>query len=155
MPDIKFIPPRDDWRIVISKVLKVGTDLDNEFRHHAVLMGRASWFHADSKKRVRRLKRELDVLSARLRRRIRLSQGKLTNPEMDAAVERKKVFALKRQELEEAMYHDDLISGLVKALDYKKDCLVQISANARRELPDELRALADSLNRRYKSFGSK
>jgi hypothetical protein len=153
MSDMEVVPPKNDWRVVIHQALRVGDDLDSEFRRHAELMGKAAYYSAMAKKRVRRLKSELELLSAQLRKSIRKRLSSLTVDEMKAAVVRKKRYQQKIHELEEAQYHEDLVSGILTALQYKKDCMVQISANSRKELPEELRALSESLKRRFRIGG--
>ena len=150
MASIEIVSPSNDWRVLIHQVLKVGDNLDKEFRRQALLVGRASFFNAQAKRRVRQLKTELEVLSARLRKRIRLREGKLTRDEMHYAVERKKAYREKCRELEEAIYQEDLIKGMLTALDHKKDCLVQLGAASRVDMPDELRMLAKTVRKRMR-----
>ena len=150
MSDMEVVPPKNDWRVVIHQALWVGDDLDSEFRKHAELMGKAGYYTATAKKKVRSIKNELELLSAQLRKSIRKRASSLTVDEMKAAVIRKKRYQQKIHELEEAQYNEDLVSGILKALEHKKDCLVQLSANSRKELPEELRALSESLKRRFK-----
>lgn len=150
MAKVEIVPPKNDWRILIHEVLRVGDNLDAEFRRQAYLVGRAGFFSAQAKQRVRQLKNELEVVSARLRKRIRLKRGKLTNDEMRYAVELKKAYRDKQRELETAMYEDDMLKSMLNALEHKKDCLVQLGANARHELPDELRLLAKSIGKKVR-----
>jgi sigma54-dependent transcription regulator len=145
MADIEIVPPKADWRLVINKTLDIGHNLDFEFRRQARLMGRVAFFNASAKRRTRQLKAEIEVLSARLRKQITLREGRrLTKDEMHYAVERKKVYRAKQRELEEAIYQEDLIKGMLNALEHKKDCLVQLGAASRLEMSDELRALRKS-----------
>lgn len=147
MANITIVPPKSNWRVLIHHVTRVGSDLDVEFRRQAELMGKAGYFNAQAKRRVRQLRQELEVISARLRKRIRLSEGKMTKDEMHYAVERKKLYRNKMRELDEAIYQEDLLKGLLNSLEHKKDMLVQLGAASRKGLPDELRALSESLGR--------
>lgn len=150
MAEAKIVVPKKDWRVLIHQVLRVGDNLDFEFRRQAFLMARAGYFHAQARNRVRILKQQLEVLSARLRKRIRLAEGELTKDEMHYAVERRKVYQAKQRELNDAIYQEDLLKGLITALDHKKDCLVQIGAASRVQLNDELRALAKDLEKKVR-----
>lgn len=148
MANVEIVGPKEDWRVVIHQTLRISDDLNFEFRRQAPLVGRAGFFNAQAKRKVRKLKTELEVLSARLRKRIKRTNGSLTVDAMRAAVHRKKSYQRKLNELEEAQYEEDLIQGLLKALDHKKECLVQISANSRKEMPEELRSVIDDLRGR-------
>lgn len=149
MDRLSVIHPKDDFRLVVREVLKIGDDLNVEFRRQASLYGRVSWFSAQAKKRVRDIKNEFEIVSARLRKIIsRHADSRITKDEMQAALIRKKAYRKKQGELNDAVYHEDIISGLLRALEHKRDSLVGLGANYRHELPDELRMLSKELNRR-------
>jgi hypothetical protein len=113
------------------------------------LYGRLSWFSAEAKKSVRDLKNELEVVSAGLRKLIsRKSDARVTKDEMQAALMRKKAYRRKLRQLNDAVYHEDLIQGLLRAMEHKKDALVGLGANYRHELSDELRMVNKKLKRR-------
>lgn len=145
----KVLYPKDDYRIVVRQVLRVGDDLHSQFKAQAMLYGRVAHFSAQAKRHVRELKSEIDVLAAKLRKIItRRSGRRLTKDEMSAALTRKKSYRLKQKQLNDAVYHEDIISGLLRALEHKKDCLTQLGAASRHEMPDELRMLERELKKR-------
>jgi hypothetical protein len=148
---MKIIHPKDDHRVVVREVLRISDDLNSEFRRQAELYGRVSRFSADAKRRVRDLKNELEIVSARIRKIVSArADSRLTKDEMQAMLIRKKSYMQKWRELNDAIYHEDMISGLLRALEHKKDALVGLGANYRHELPDELRMLSKEVRRRQK-----
>jgi len=150
----EVVRPKDDFRIVVRQVLKIGDDLNVEFRRQAELYGRMSWFSAEAKRNVRELKNELEVVSAGLRKLIsRKSDSRVTKDEMQAALMRKKAYRRTLKRLNDALYHEDLVQGILRALEHKKDALVGLGANYRHELPEELRLLQQRLKKRNERRG--
>jgi hypothetical protein len=146
----KIIHPDFGTKLLIRKVLRVSDDINLEFKRQASLYGTASAISAESKRNVRRLKDELEAVKSRIRRAAthKHSDSRLTKDFMQAVFMRKKSYKRKMEELNEAIYYEDLITGLLRALEHKKDALVGLGANYRHELPDELRMLSSEMKRR-------
>ena len=148
MSDILIVPPKYDMRLVIGQVLNIGDNINDEFMRQAVLYARVGFYSAQAKHKVRRLKNELEVVSASIRKNIAQRRGvRLTKDEMHYKVIRKKRYCQKQRELEKAIYDEELISVMLRALEHKKDALVGLGANYRQELNGELKMLRRKLNR--------
>lgn len=154
--NMTVLPPEEDFRVTIEKILSIG-DIDKEYRRQAELYGRTSWYSAQAKRRVRRLKNRLEVVSARVRRKIRIRRRstRLTKEELNDQVLRKKSYVRAYNELEEAIYHEEVISGMMRALEHKKEMLIGLGANYRHQMPEELRLLTESLKKRIKPKGKR
>jgi hypothetical protein len=146
------LPPKDDYRVTIDKILSIGSDLDIEFRRQAGLYGRTSWYSSAAKRRVRHLKNQLEVITSKIRRKIRLRYRatRMTKDAINDMVIRKKAYVKVYNELEEAIHNEEIITGMLRALEHKKDMLVGLGANYRHQMPEELRLLSDELKKRLR-----
>lgn len=97
------------------------------YSHYAGLLALASLD-------VDRAENGVDRCIAGARQRIELSSGKLAEKYMEAAIEREEDVQSHKKNLIEAEYRYNLLHSLVKALDQKKDCLIQMSSNHRAEI---------------------
>lgn len=124
----------DDYRIVVKKVLSISDDLDSEFRRQAMLYGRVSRFHAEAKKAVREVENQMEIVKSRLRKFITARAiSRLTKDDIQAKLVMKKSYRRKLEELNDAIYHENLMGGLLKAVDQRKDMLVGLGANYRHD----------------------
>ena len=150
---VEIVPPKDNFMVVVRDVLHISDDLNHEFRRQPELYGRISWFSAEAKRKVRDLKNEIEILSARIRKfAVARADSRLTKDEMQAILIRKKSYRAKQRELSDAIFHEDMVSGLLRAIEHRKDSLVGLGANYRHELPDELRMLSKEMQRKRKQF---
>ena len=113
----------------------------------AALSARMAQKAADAKRDVRQLKSEVDLVYAQL----------YNDEENTGSVEAKKQWVIlqnayqaKDKLLRDALYVDDSMQAVVRALEHKRDALMNLGANARHEMDPELRTLAEHVKKRFK-----
>ena len=139
----------EDVEFDLSDVYEVGDDLDIEFRRQTKLVGEAGWFYSRARRKARLMKAHLALTEARLKDEIRFkAKGRMTKDAVDSATIRRKEYQNALKKYNGALYRQDLFENILSALDHKKNSLMSLGATARKELPEELRALSESLRHR-------
>ena len=147
MPDITGFD--EDVRFDLSDMYEVGDDLDLEFRRQTELVGKAGWFYSSARRKARLMKAKLALTEARLKDEIRSkANGRISKDAVDSAMIRRKEYQHALKKYNRALYRQDLFENILSALDHKKNSLMSLGATARKELPDELRALSESIRHR-------
>jgi hypothetical protein len=149
LPSIK--PYNKGSELDIESMIRVGNDLDFEFRRQAGNYAWVSTVYAEAKDKSRRLKAELELLEAKLNKSIRKNGEKLTVSDVNARVISHSKYVLTQDELFKAQHYEDILRGFVFALDAKKDMLQQIGAASRQEMDPELRLMAKKLRQKDQS----
>jgi len=126
----------DNYKDISDALIKFdGSNLDEEMQRQASLY---SYYHGlmiAAKKMVNDLDADLTRLSAKLRSGYKMSSTtKLTAKDLDDLVLADDSFVVAQKEVNEATFKYELLKGLVKALEQKKDMLQQVSANKREEI---------------------
>ena len=126
----------DNYKDISDALVKFdGSNIDDEMQRQASLY---SYYHGlmiAAKKMVNDLDADLTRLSAKLRSGYkRSSTTKLTAKDLDDLVLADDSFVVAQKEVNEATFKYELLKGLVKALEQKKDMLQQVSANKREEI---------------------
>jgi hypothetical protein len=140
-------------KLLVRQVIHVGDDLQREFKRQAGLYAWVSGMYAEAKKQSRVSKYELGVLSAQLRKKISLKfKGqRLTVADINGHIERNKKYVIKQKKLIDAEYNEDMLQGLVRALEHKREALMSLGANARHDMDGELRLLSKSIKHRVRN----
>jgi hypothetical protein len=126
----------DNYKDISDALVKFdGSNIDDEMQRQASLY---SYYHGlmiAAKKMVNDLDADLTRLSAKLRSGYKMSSTtKLTAKDLDDLVLADDSFVVAQKEVNEATFKYELLKGLVKALEQKKDMLQQVSANKREEI---------------------
>lgn len=125
----------DNYRDLSDALSEVNPhDLDTELSRQASLYSYYSGLMAASKKKLGSLDADLNRLSGTVRSNLkRGSSVKLTAKDLDDLVFCDEDYISKNEEVIEANFHYDVLKGLCRALEHKKDMLVQLSSNRRAE----------------------
>ncbi len=149
LPDITGFD--EDVKFDLSDMYEVGDDLDLEFRRQTELVGKAGWFYSSARRKARLMKAKLALMEARLKDEIRSkANGRISKDAVDSAMIRRKEYQHALKKYNKALYRQDLFENILSALDHKKNSLMSLGATARKELPEELRALSESLRHRMR-----
>ena len=133
----------------LSDMYEVSDDLDLEFRRQTELVGKAGWFYSRARRKTRLMKARLALMEARLKDHIRFkAKGRMSKDAVDSAMIKRKEYQHALKRYNRAIYRQDLFENILSALDHKKNSLMSLGATQRKELPDELRALSESLRHR-------
>ena len=147
LPDITGFD--EDVKFDLSDMYEVGDDLDLEFRRQTELVGKAGWFYSSARRKARLMKAKLALMEARLKDEIRSkANGRISKDAVDSAMIRRKEYQHALKKYNKALYRQDLFENILSALDHKKNSLMSLGATARKELPEELRTLSESLRHR-------
>lgn len=139
----------EDTEFDLSDMYEVSDDLDAEFRRQTELVGKAGYFYSRARRKTRLMKAKLALREARLKDSIRLKvKGRISKDAVDSAMIKRKEYQDALRSYNKALYRQDLFENILSAMDHKKNSLMSLGATARKELPDELRALSESLRHR-------
>lgn len=137
-----IIPYKPNDTLNIAELVTIGSSLQNEFEIQAGNYAWATGVMAEAKAAVRQLKAELELLDAQLTNKIRKKfGGVLKVNEVRALVVSSTKYRNKNVSLRKAQKTEDYVSGFVKALEQKKDMLVQLGAASRAEYDPEVRLM--------------
>lgn len=136
-----ILPMKRDSEIDIDTIIKVGDDLDLEFRHQAGYYAWIATVYADAKAKTRTLKAEIELFEAVQTTQIREQFSGLTVGDVKAKIIINPKYQIKLKKLHESQHYEDIVQGFVRALDSKRDMLVQIGANSRQENDPEFRMM--------------
>jgi len=125
----------DNYKTISDAVVKFDEyNIDNEMFRQASIYSYYYGLMGAAKKRMNDLETELVRLSSTLRRDYKNgSVKKLTAKDLDDLVFGDETFVTAQKEVSEATFKYELLKGLVRALEQKKDMLQQVSANKREE----------------------
>ena len=125
----------DNYKTISDAVVKFDEyNIDNEMFRQASVYSYYYGLMGAAKKRMNDLDTELVRLSSTLRRDYKNgSVSKLTAKDLDDLVFGDETFVAAQKEVSEATFKYELLKGLVRALEQKKDMLQQVSANKREE----------------------
>jgi len=125
----------DNYKTISDAVVKFDEyNIDNEMFRQASIYSYYYGLMGAAKKRMNDLDTELVRLSSTLRRDYKNgSVSKLTAKDLDDLVFGDETFVTAQKEVSEATFKYELLKGLVRALEQKKDMLQQVSANKREE----------------------
>ena len=144
-----LVPVSGEARLVVEQVVQIGEDLNAEFKQQAWLYAYVSVSWAAAKSKVRRIKNELELLTAQLSNKARKalsSDGeRATREQITSWVIVQTEYQELIRKLDKAELLEDQLQGVVRALEHKRDALVGLSANMRHEMPGELRSMAKAL----------
>ena len=108
--------------------------IDNEMLRQASIYSYYYGLMGAAKKQVNDLDADIARLSAKLRSGYKHSAtGKLTAKDLDDLVFADDSYQMALTEVNDATFKYELLKGLVRALEQKKDMLQQVSANKREE----------------------
>jgi hypothetical protein len=109
-------------------------NIDNEMLRQASIYSYYYGLMSAAKKQMNDLDADVVRLSSKLRSGYKHSAtGKLTAKDLDDLVFADETFVTAQKEVSEATFKYELLKGLVRALEQKKDMLQQVSANKREE----------------------
>ena len=139
----KIVPPEGEAELNVDKIVRIGTDIDREFKRQAALYAWVSNNYALASSNVRQLKNEMELLVAGLSAAARDSlkkagENKPVKEQVYNWVIEQKKYQEKFGDLENAKLVEDQLQGLLRALDHKRDALVGLGANYRAEMAGEL-----------------
>ena len=125
----------DNYREISDALVKFNDhDIDEEMMRQASLYSYYYGLMCAAKKSMNDLDADLTRLSAKLRSGYKSSAtGKLTAKDLDDLVLADDSYRAAQQEVNDATFKYELLKGLVRALEQKKDMIVQVSANKREE----------------------
>jgi hypothetical protein len=125
----------DNYKTISDAVVKFDEyNIDNEMFRQASIYSYYYGLMGAAKKRMNDLDTELVRLSSTLRRDYKNGTiKKLTAKDLDDLVFADETFVTAQKEVSEATFKYELLKGLVRALEQKKDMLQQVSANKREE----------------------
>ena len=125
----------DNYKTISDAVVKFDEyNIDNEMFRQASIYSYYYGLMGAAKKRMNDLDTELVRLSSTLRRDYKNGTiKKLTAKDLDDLVFGDETFVTAQKEVSEATFKYELLKGLVRALEQKKDMLQQVSANKREE----------------------
>lgn len=125
----------DNYREISDALVKFNDhDIDEEMMRQASLYSYYHGLMCAAKKSMNDLDADLTRLSAKLRSGYKSSAtGKLTAKDLDDLVLADDSYRAAQQEVNDSTFKYELLKGLVRALEQKKDMIVQVSANKREE----------------------
>ena len=125
----------DNFRELSDSLAEVNShDLDTVLSEQASLYSYYSGLMAAAKRKLGSLEANLNRLSGSVRSSLKKgSSVKLTAKDLDDLVFCDEEYISKNDEVIEATFHYDVLKGLCRALEHKKDMLVQLSSNRRAE----------------------
>jgi len=140
----------EDSTIDVDAVVSVSNDLNKEFREQSAWYSRATTLHARIKRLVRLREAKLELITAQLRNEFRIKIAKkdgnrATKEQLESYVITHPNYREVLSSLHKAQFKEDVLHGVVRALEHKRDALVGLSANMRKEMDPELRALTKAL----------
>lgn len=148
----EVVPMEGKASLVVERVIQIGEDLNVEFKRQAGLYAYVAVSHAAAKSRVRRAKNELELLTAQLsnkaRKALSTNGERATREQITSWVVTQADYQEQVSKLDKAELLEDQLQVVVRALEHKRDALVGLSANYRKELPGELRSMATALTER-------
>ena len=131
----------------VEDIVRIGPDLDAEFRRQAATYARVGQKLADARADTRRLKSEFDLVYAQL----------YNDEENTGGVELRKQWVIvqkayqaKDKQLRDAQYVEDSMQAVVRAMEHKRDALMNLGANSRHEMDPETRILVEHVKKRFK-----
>lgn len=138
---------RDDERVVVEEIVTISDDFNTEYRRQASNYAYVAGLHARAKVRTVVLKNQLKLLTAQLRGKARaeLKAEKPNKDTVDDWVTTRSAFQKKQRELEEATGLEEELGAVVEALEHKREALMGLGANYRKEMDPELRLMAERL----------
>ena len=108
--------------------------VDTEMSRQAAIYSYYHGLMSLAKKRVGDMQTELTRFGSEIRKDTKEeSSGKMTAKDLDDAVNSNPEIFVKMAEINEMSFRFELLRGLVRALEQKKDMLQQVSANRREE----------------------
>ena len=126
----------ENYRDISDALVKFhDNNIDEEMQRQASLYSYYHGLMCAAKKSMNDLDADLTRLSAKLRSGYKSSAtGKLTAKDLDDLVLADDSYGVAQSEVNEATFKYELLKGLVKSLEQKKDMLQQVSANKREEI---------------------
>jgi hypothetical protein len=126
----------ENYRDISDALVKFhDNNIDEEMQRQASLYSYYHGLMCAAKKSMNDLDADLTRLSAKLRSGYKSSAtGKLTAKDLDDLVLADDSYGVAQGEVNEATFKYELLKGLVKSLEQKKDMLQQVSANKREEI---------------------
>jgi len=120
---------------LIPELLEIREEsYEDRLREHAAVYTLFSVLYAQSLKMQTEAENDLDSLMATKTKEAKdSSPKKLTVADTTAIIDSDTEIIGSKQKFNEMSYKVNLLKGLLKGLDHQKDCLVQISANKRKE----------------------
>ena len=125
----------DNYRELSDSLTAINlVDLDNELARQATIYSYYNGLMSAAKSELSDLEAELNRLSGTVRSNLkRGSSVKLTAKDLDDLVFCDDTYILQNELVNQASFRYDVLKGLCRALEHKKDMLVQISSNRRAE----------------------
>ena len=113
-------------------------DLEKELANQAIMYAYYHGMLTEAKKRESLAEVAFATQAGKVRSEYRQEHiadvRKPTAPDMQAAVDADPIVNLKKKELAAATEKVDYLKGLVRSMEQRKDCLIQLSSNARAEI---------------------
>ena len=125
----------DNYRELSDSLTQVNlVDLDNELGRQASIFSYYSGLMSAAKRELGDAEADLNRLSGTVRSNLkRGSSVKLTAKDLDDLVFCDEDYITQNEQVNQASFRYDVLKGLCRALEHKKDMLVQISSNRRAE----------------------
>src|SRR3990167_3020982 len=125
----------------IEEIVNIRPDLDVEFRSQAANYSWLSNYYVEAKDRVRRLKNELDIVRANLsdQARKKFAGEKVTKDVLEGWVIREDKYQEMLSQLFDAQLAEDRLTAGIRSLEFKRDSLMSLGANMRREITENIR----------------
>ena len=127
-----------DWDSYISIVQELMTIEKDNLEHELLCQARLYSYWTGlltlAKKDYDRIKRSIETTEALLKNDLMRTNTKLSDKKLDLKVKEKEEYITLLKELENQNYKLGLFQNIVKALEQRKDMLVQISSNRKKEL---------------------
>lgn len=125
----------DNYRGLSDSLTAINlVDLDNELSRQASIFSYYSGLMSAAKRQLADLEADLNRLSGTVRSTLkRGSSVKLTAKDLDDLVFCDAEYISQNEQVNQASFRYDVLKGLCRALEHKKDMLVQISSNRRAE----------------------
>ena len=121
----------------IEAICEIGEDLDKAFREQPGLRAWLGGCYVQAVDTTRRKKNQLAVLRAELSDKARrVLEGRLNKDQIEHYVIQRKEYQAVQSELFDAEHIEDMLDSGLKALEHRRDALVALSANMRREWED-------------------
>ena len=109
--------------------------IDQEMMRQATLYSYYYGLMSVAKRKMNNIQIDIDEFMASLRKEAKSSTiQKLTAKDLDDIVFSNKILRDKQKTLNDATFKYELLKGLVRSLEQKKDMLQQVSANKREEI---------------------
>lgn len=127
----------------IAEIVNIKPDLDIEFKSQAANYSWLSSYYVEAKDQVRRLKNELEMIKAgQMDKARKFYQGERATKDMlEGWVIRTERYQETMGLLLDAQLTEDQLTAGIRALDYKRDSLMSLGANMRREITENIREL--------------